>query len=323
LAKRRGLKRPVIELVVSFILVLVSAALFAWTSLGWWQPTEEPALVAQSSLVLYTNDPHAVITAQVGFGSGGDGELTALIVLNFAVAAENQEKFRWALIGTDSMTFAAEMETNGAKTNLVERNLKQPPVLHRAKSCDDGKPGADDESIIVGGLGSAFLLGTDGVENVDPGVMLTVLHFPRIKATRSLEEYTYSLGAVGMPSGDDAIQMGPLKLQFIRDCVDLGKNEDVGKSGKLHAAPVAWDASFHPADAGDTVITARPDLSYSGGPDWKFTKLIRPQVTFSSKRLHELHQSALFLGGLAGGIGTNFLVQGITGLTRRRAEEDD
>ncbi|MGB3441104.1 MAG: hypothetical protein WBA97_20335 [Actinophytocola sp.] len=316
---------PVIELLAAAALIATSILTFGWASLGWWQPNDKDHAPALSSLTLYTNNPKAVVSAILGFGRDNEGDVTANLLLNLA-ASEDPAGFRWALVGRDDLVFNAEMETLnddgsiGEPGQLVERELKEVPPAKLSRSCETGTMASNDETIIVGGLGGARLVGTNGVESVDPGSMVTILHFPRLQPMRSGEEYSLSLGYVGAPDDGDPAQLGPLLLERVPTCIDLGGSDDVGNAGRLTTQKVNWSINIPPEDPSDTLISANPAPDHSRAASWEFTDGIQPEAVFSDNGLKQVHQAALFFGGLLAGVGTNYLVQGLTGLraTRQR-----
>jgi hypothetical protein len=303
--------RGVIELCIALTTVAMSTLLFGWATLGWWEPSSASGVDELDSLILYTNDPSAKITGQLAFGPDGDST-EAVLSLDFAVAPAASQTFRFALIGRNKMMFDAQ--------GFAPGSTSQPPVTRpqrRTRDCDSGSITGIDETILVGGLGNAHLLGTDVVISVAPGTLATELHFPQLRRSYDGTQYSVDLGNIGQPTDKNRQQMGPLLLDFPEktQCVDLGGGDDVGNSGKLHAAAAAWTVNVSGQNAQDRLLIADPVSTHPGSAVWTITTLTRPNATYIDTGLDKEHQIALFIGGLAAGIGTTYLAQGVTTVT--------
>jgi hypothetical protein len=142
-----------------------------------------------------------------------------------------------------------------------------------------------------------------------------MLEFPKIEPIRNGEEYGIALGGIGIPSKGNDIQVGPSYMQRVPTCVGL-RGPDDSEVSHLSAPEVQWQVSVSPVDPSDNVTLTSPGVINSRLAEWTFTNGIELDVRFSDEDLVNRHQAALFIGGLLAGIGTGYLVQGLTGLRK-------
>jgi hypothetical protein len=317
-----GGMRALLQIVLGLVLITMSAAAFAWSSLGLGRPHDAWQDTSESSLTVYTNDPTTEVVAVMEFRSDSvhetdlpldgrdppDATPLALFGLVFS-APKDPEAFRWALVGRGQLVFDALMPAaDEAEDEDAESRYWDPVPMKWAKSCIM-QDKIDDQTVIVGGLGGALLLGTEGGIDVVNSVS-TELKFPNLRATQVRETYTLHLGDIGRPQAIDDIYVGNAKFERVDSCLRFGKGEAVAGVGQLEAGNVEWRVKIPPGN-GDAVEFTNADIEVSGVPEWRFEEVIQPTATFIDRSLDRLEQSLLFAGGILGGLGINFVSQGI------------
>lgn len=307
--------RPVTLVGAAIVLFLASALGFGWASLGWLQPSasDKSVGVGHPYLILYTNQPDSVNTAQLSLAPDQSGTLSGILQVNFA-AIEDEVNFRWALVGGNGMAFSAEMETLN-KTSRdtgepVSRSPKVPPAEGITRSCESGNTTSDTQSVFVGGLNSARLLGTDGVESARIGLFMTQIRLPRVLTVRDGDTYGWNV-AVGQPTERDSYQAGMLRYDLLNDCIDLSGVADVQDIAILEATPVQWSVAVSGATLEDAVLRTNPQSTQSGFATWEISDNTRIEALFTDRSRTDRRQSVMFLAGIWSGLASGIIVLGL------------
>lgn len=296
--------------IVALALFLISSGLFGWASLGWLEPNMERRTAGHSSLIFYTNQPDSVNEARLELFPEGDRGLQGILSIDFGGISDSSE-FRWALVGQGSMKFSAEMETEGRTTGdvggIVERTMKIPPPRPFTLGCQSGSTSSNDQSVLIGGLNRAALLGTDGYERVSPGELLTKIHFAEVDFEREGDAYGWTLN-LGYPTNENAVRLGPLIAHVYDDCVDFGGGEEVQGIKELSATPLPWSVGIEGAAKSDAVLHTYPVGENPRRADWKVTELTELEVLFADASRYQARQAAVFLAGVLSGLAGGIVV---------------
>lgn len=293
---------------------------FGWATLGWWGPNSSRDTRDIDSLILYTNDPAARITADLVFDlhpvnsldRRTSNRVTGVLTINMAL--QNPATFRWAVLGRGAMAF--QQSINGA--------VQTPKAL--SQHCGSNQGAGSFESAIVGDVTGGYPLGRAeetshshaDTSTFGGGAMFTLnLDFPNARVRRSGEHYSVILGTIGKPSDPQKTQVGNILLTWYPTCINLDSADATFHAGDLNAANVSWSISVGPAHPQDSLDLADPNPTHAGRAEWTNPTFDALNATYTDLHLQRLHQIAVFIAGIAIGIGTGFIVQGITDLTAR------
>lgn len=305
--------RGVIELIAAVTLLVLSTVIFGWATWGWWEPKVGPGDYTYiPSLMLYTNNTTAV-TGDLAFKLGDDGKVFATLHLEIPSSDDTP---RWALVGRGDMFF--ELYDNEKQTVMKD---VAPGEL--TKHCGEDRGAGAHESVLVGDTVHAHQIGGEDVgAMVVAGSFLGIeLYFPNLTIQKSGEQYSISIGPLGRPGENDWQHIAGMTLSSYPECIHIAPPEEALNSGDLKVANMRWESvRVPPVESADTLQLADPPPTEAGVAGWRVTDFASLKATYTAHNLQRMHQVAVFVAGIAIGIGTNFLVQGITNLTSRRGQ---
>lgn len=264
-------------------------------------------------LILYTTEPDSVNEARLTLEPDAGGHLRGILSIDLG-AISDEVNFRWALVGGGTMAFTAETETLGSTADevgeVVTRSPKTPPASSGVRDCESGQLSSDTQSVFLGGLNSARLLGTDGVENTTVGAFVTSVRFPKIAQAVDGDTYGWNL-AIGKPGDKDAVRMGMLSVNLFEDCIDLTGGADVQDVTKLRATDMRWTVGLSGAGQNDPLFLTNPPTQKTGYAEWSFTDNTQLEAVFTDRMRADLRQAALFAAGSLAGVASGILVLGL------------
>jgi hypothetical protein len=245
-----------------------------------------------------------------------DNKVTGTLNLNMAV--QNPATFRWAVLGRGAMAFQT-VSANGSVETVPSKQL--------SRHCGRDQAAGNVESAVVGDVTGGYELGSADEANwphQDPskstgGAMFSLqLDFPNAGVQRRGEDYSITVGPIGKPGEAENVQIGNMTVTYFAPCINLDSADATLHAGDLNAANVNWSVDVVPAHPQDSLQLADPNPTHAGQAGWTNLNFDTLEATYTDLHLQRLHQIWVFIAGIAVGIGTGFIVQGITNLTTRQ-----
>lgn len=310
-----GHGRALTEIAAGLSLIGLSILIFGWAALGWWEPDDEQAVSKDmNSLVFYSNDAAVPVTINLHLRMDEDRKVSGSLGLEIGRPRDSRT-FRWALVGRGDLTFDHLHEDE-------VHEASKPGSF--SKHCNEDRSAGAYETILAGDLSGGHFVGAEQPRIAEPqdlasregATILADLNFPHMRALRSGEQYTLSIGGIGKPGDEMKTQMANYTIAWLADCVNIDDAEPAFNGKNLDAHQAHWTVRVFPVSEEDELQLADPDPINRDSAAWAIDGFAGPTASFSDHALKEFHQMAVFIAGIVVGVGTTYLVQGLTNLTK-------
>lgn len=311
----RLLKRPVAVLGVAALLSLLASGIsFGWATIN-WQPRqdvmsdlegfEQPNEIG-SFLSLYTSDPSANVSVDLEVHSG---TRQGYLLISINDINDLAGDFEWALIGFNENTFTPMFRDASGKPEAQQTRIQ--PKRHCGSDTLLSDPiGA---SVIRGGLMTAKFIGSNSnvadFGQVGMGRFRARLEFPRLAIKALPEAYEVQMPNIGARSSVPYL-LDPGSMVGTPTCIDFGQSTDFGlEELALHQAP--FSVALSPKQPNDIAEMTDPPTSHLSDAAWKIVDGTNLVVKYRDSQLVSVHQLAIFVAGIFGGLGASFAVSGV------------
>lgn len=274
----------------------------------------------RDALRILVNDPRVEVRSKYHFNLFREGgELTLWADITF-FNVQDPATFRWALVGTGSMRFEANViplpgvdleEEYDHLPEFVDAYQYASPeswLPANIQSCDSRFESTGPVSAIFGGNRWSQYVTTNGYIPLAMNNATFNVKFPEIVADTSLIGETWEFGLIGDTSA--SVDFGTLHVE-VDDCVSIGET-DLTSPERMPQMEISLRPSAGAPEGAKLVSATPPGPLSSESGVWQPEGAVQIKAEYESDKMVKVRDALIFAAGIMGGIFASLLTVGLS-----------